>query len=556
MKSLSKIFFVLLLNLPVISLQSQDNQTVGLLTYDTSSYDGYTLFSPMTFTSSYLINNCGEKVHEWTFDGLPALSAYLQEDGTITRAERIPGAFGAGGTGGKIVKKSWDNELLWTFTYSDDTVRQHHDFQVLPNGNVMLLAWERKTVEEAVQAGRSAHLTTGEGVWFEHLVEIKPIGIDSGEIVWEWHIFDHLIQDRDDSKDNFGSVVDSPNKLNINYKAGNPFSPANPGPPDWLHMNSVQYHEGRDEIMLSARNTNEVYIIDHSTTTEEAASNEGGNSGKGGQLLFRWGNIEAYDKGTEDDVMLFAQHHAAWIDPKDPDNSSFTVFNNGVDRPIGAISSIEIVEPTMTDNEYTISEEGIYSIDSLRTILDTQGYGFTSTRLSGAQRLKNGNLLIASGNSGKIVEITSDLELVWEYVIPVNNQGPIEQGGLAANNDLFRSIRYDFDYPAFDGRTLEEMGTIELDTMPNECMLGDSIMSNTNSIISGNISYYPNPVNDVLIIERTEFEPTHLKLFDISGKQLKRIISLVVFNWIFHFLKTESILYNCNRTISFKLLKS
>ena len=39
------------------------NQTVGLLQYETDSYDGYTLFSPDKNT--YLIDNCGKLVHSW-----------------------------------------------------------------------------------------------------------------------------------------------------------------------------------------------------------------------------------------------------------------------------------------------------------------------------------------------------------------------------------------------------------------------------------------------------------------------------------------------------------
>ena len=64
-----------------------------------------------------------------------------------------------------------------------------------------------------------------------------------------------------------------------------------------------------DQIVLSNHNLSEIWIIDHSTTTLEAASHSGGNSGKGGDLLYRWGNPQAYDQGTGADQLLNHQQH-------------------------------------------------------------------------------------------------------------------------------------------------------------------------------------------------------------------------------------------------------
>ena len=44
----------------------------------------------------------------------------------------------------------------------------------------------------------------------EHINEVEPVCLDSGIIVWEWHAIDHLIQDHDSTKANYGVVADHP----------------------------------------------------------------------------------------------------------------------------------------------------------------------------------------------------------------------------------------------------------------------------------------------------------------------------------------------------------
>jgi len=494
-------------------------RTVGLIAYEEGSYNGYTLFSPMASDITYLIDNCGEKVNEWNFESLPGLLAYLHTDGSIFRGERSAGSFGAGGAGGKIVHKSWDDELIWSYLYSDDLVRQHHDFQVLPNGNVLVLAWERKTKEEAVNAGRIESLTGSDGVWFEHIVELKPIGLDSAEIVWEWHVFDHLIQERDSTAVNYGEVDQSPNKFHINYKIQNQFSPNQPGNPDWMHMNSIQYNVSRDEIMLSSRDFDEIYIIDHSTTTAEAKTGEGGNSGKGGDILFRWGNNAAYNKADVDDRLLFAQHHASWVSDVNEADSRFTVFNNGIGNGGFETSSIEFVTPSLVDGKYVLTLDGIFMTDDHVTINDNEDLDFSSPRLSSIQVLQNDNILIASGNNGRIVEVTPDGELVWDYINPVNNSGPITQGENVFANDIFRAMRYSIASEIFENRDLVPDGIVEVDPDYEQCFIIDTTLSLDNSFLIDVVDFYPNPVQDFLNIKINEAGFGEYQILDLKGRQ-------------------------------------
>lgn len=84
--------------------------TVGLINYTPGNADGYVLFSPIASTDTYLINKCGEKVHEWNTSTYgPGLSCSLLQDGSLLRTGRLNNPnFNEGGSGGVIEKFDWD----------------------------------------------------------------------------------------------------------------------------------------------------------------------------------------------------------------------------------------------------------------------------------------------------------------------------------------------------------------------------------------------------------------------------------------------------------------
>ena len=62
--------------------------------------------------------------------------------------------------------------------------RMHHDIAVLPNGNVLIIAWERHLGPDALMNGRDpAFMPDGE-VWAEKIIEVEPVGASGGNIVW------------------------------------------------------------------------------------------------------------------------------------------------------------------------------------------------------------------------------------------------------------------------------------------------------------------------------------------------------------------------------------
>ena len=400
------------------------------------SFSGYTLFAPIRSTTTYLINNSGGVVHTWESDYNPRMSVYLLEDGDLLRtASHSNPTFSGSGAGGRVQKIDWDGTVLWNFEYSSAQYCLHHDITMLPDGNVLMIAWEYKTAAEAIAAGRKPSLLGDGGLWPDHIIEVEPTGASGGNIVWEWHVWDHLIQDYDPTKANYGVVADCPELVDINHVP----NPSSAGA-DWNHINSIDYNEAFDQVLLSVNAFQEIWVIDHSTTTEEAAGHTGGNSGKGGDLLYRWGNPQTYRAGEAADQRFFRQHDAQWIASGRPGAGNILVFNNGLQRPAGLYSSVEeLVPPVDSAGHYSLTPGTPYGPEEPTWIYTAENPpDFFSPNLSGAQRLPNGNTLICKGADGLFFEVTPDKEIVWEYVNPFPN--PLRNG-------VFKIRRYAPDYP-------------------------------------------------------------------------------------------------------------
>ena len=403
-------------------------------------------------------------VNSWVGTHPPALSAYLLENGNLLRTATIfNSTFSGGGSGGLIEEFDWDGNLVWEYQYSSDLYYQHHDIEKLPNGNVLVIAWEYKDGEEVETSGRNPSLLSQFFLWPDHIVEVQPDGLTGGNIVWEWHVWDHLIQDFDPVQFNYGVVSEHPELIDINYVGTEPSGTR----ADWNHINAVDYNEDLDQIILSVHNFSEIWVIDHSTTTQEAAGHTGGNSGMGGDLLYRWGNPKTYKRGNVTDQKLFAQHDAHWIANGLPGEGNILIFNNGRFRPGGNYSTVdEIVPPVDVNGSYTLNPDSTFGPDTLFwTYKASNPLDFFAANISGSQRQPNGNTLICNGPAGKFFEVTNDGEIVWLYINPVINTGPMRQGDPipAQLNRVFRTYRYAPDYPGFIGKDLTPGNPIELD---------------------------------------------------------------------------------------------
>ena len=498
--------------------------SVGVLSIEPEkTFTGFNLFFPHNQSNVYLVDNCGRIANIWEDENyFPGNSVYLTEEGNLIKCKRgttsaINDPIWAGG-GGEIVEiRSWDNEILHQFALNDEQYRLHHDVAPLPNGNILMIAWQSKTLEEAIEAGRDPNNLPQEKIWSESILEWDPV-LDS--IVWQWDAWDHLIQDIDNTKSNFGQVALRPEKIDINYDEHD-------GHPDWLHINAIDYNITLDHIVMSVPYFNELWVIDHSTTTEEARMDSGGNSGKGGDLLYRWGNPMTYRQGSISDKKLFFQHDTHWEVPDATSNddsfSRIVLFNNRVSDNLSTANSL-ILPWDEASNQYILTNNlfGPENFESSISHPDPSESRSVSSSLSSAQILPNGNYLLCAGRWGYSYEITPNNDLVWEYITPIVRGSIASQGDtLTINNNLtFRLKRYSADFAAFANRDLQVGEYIEMNPDTSFCNL---VVSNTIEPGYKEINLYPNPATSVITIDGAELMGETVQITNTQGSIIQSV---------------------------------
>lgn len=459
------IFLVFFVGFQVYEMNSVsviEPEKAGLILNTENAFDGYTLFYSTGNKTAVLINNEGKIVHTWGREYVSHGGIYLLEDGSLLQVETLnfqnEQLENRSNYIGYIQKLAWNGTPIWEFEYNSSQFYFHHDLEQLPNGNVLLIAQEHKDAKEVIAVGQNTSSTKEDWSLSDYIVEIKPIGATGGEIVWEWHVWDHLVQDHDASKETYGVVADHPELIDVNF---DPRRGPRRGHPDWNHINSIDYNEKLDQIILSPRVFSEIWVIDHSTTTEEAAGHTGGNSGKGGDLLYRWGNQKAYGRGNASDQTLFFQHDAQWIEPGLSGEGNILVFNNGLRRSDGDYSSVdEIVPPIDDQGNYVMASDLAYGPDEpVWTYTAENRSSFFSSYISGVQRLPNGNTLICSGANGRFFEVTHDKKIVWEYINPFAVKNTENRPGQRTDSIYYRGVfkiwRYAPDFPGLIDKDLE-----------------------------------------------------------------------------------------------------
>lgn len=342
--------------------------------------------------SSYVLSKEGINLKHWKFEYKTGNDVQINNDGTligIFKPDEVP-EISFGGYGGIIQKLSAEGDLLWEYSLFNENEILHHDVEQLSDGNVLALVWEKISSENAKNLG----VDTDVDIFFEKIIEINP---SNNQIVWEWKSIQHIIQNYDSSKPNFGLPINNPSKIDINYVDANSMAG------DIMHANGIDYDEDRNIIFLSVNFYNEVWVIDHSTSIQESKNSFGGNYGMGGDLIYRFGNPSAY--GGSGRQLFHRNHFPNLIEDNVRGKGNMLIFNNGINEKISSIYEIELPS-TFGINSNNFMEPKIvweYKNDSI-----------FSKILCGAIRLKNGNTLITEADFG-LWEVNKNKDVVWKF---------------------------------------------------------------------------------------------------------------------------------------------
>lgn len=345
---------------------------------------GFTLFTNLNITDMpfdhgtvYLVDLYGRIVHSWKTNNKTQY-AMLKPDGNLltTQAKITDKNFPQAARITSIQELSTDSNVIWEY----ENGSMHHDFDVLPNGNLAVLVWEKvpQEIAQAIKGGKSGTEFNKETIFSDRVLEIDQ----DKNVVWSWNTVDHLDLTEDEIP---------------------PFFPRE----QWTHANSLMYVQSdpffqKEAYLVSMRYLNSVFLINKET----------------GEIIWK------SPKG-----LLGHQHDATMLK-----NGNVLVFNNAFYSFVSPTNSYNYGSEVLEINPKT--NEVVWQFSGGNNPLDKSR--LTEVILSGAQRLSNGNTLITLGTSGRIMEVTPDKKIVWDMINPYSDL----TNQPFPSNYIFKSRRY------------------------------------------------------------------------------------------------------------------
>ena len=443
-----------------------------------AQFDGYVLYNNANQTTAYLLNGAQQIERTWSLPTNANYAMALKPNGNIVRgAVNTGNVLNAAAVGGRLQEFTPSGQLVWDFVYSTSSYVTHHDICLMPNGNVLMIAYNVQTNAQLQALG----YTGTAAKWPDRIIEVQQNGT-GGQIVWQWDMLDRFIQFVDPAKPNYMPIADHPERLNINVAVSTMGGPGGSG--DWFHMNGIDYNPALDQIAFSSRLLSEIFIIDHSTTTAEAAGHTAGISGMGGDFLYRWGKPANYNTaGTQ--TIAGAVHDVRWILEGRP-NAGYLQFVNNV-AGVGNSTVIDAVNPTRSGYLYPRTAGtafGPTSYDWRHACLAN------SAGQSSSDRMPDGNTFVALSDS-YMYEVNELGTVVWQY-----------------NASPQKAFRYTCDHP----------GIIAL-LGDNPCGLTTSVQTRDEAALS----IFPNPSSGLFTLSGLNAaDVDQVTVLDATGREVLR----------------------------------
>lgn len=404
------------------------------------AYNGYTIFP--SSKGALLIDMNGNEVQLWAnLGGFPN--------------KILPGGYVLGTTGSRggkyayqdqldLVQVDWEGNIVWKFNKTELVAdpgkepeyqaRQHHDFQ--REGSTV--GYYYPNSQPKVDGGKTLILTHenlyNHDISDKRLIDDKIIEVDwDGNILWSWRASDHFHE--------FGFDEAAKNVLfrnpGLHGEAGGDWMHINNfatlGENKWYDLGDDRFHP--DNIIFDARNSNILAIISKET----------------GKIVWKLGPDFNESEATRKLGWIIGQHHLHMIPKGLPGEGDLLVFDNGGEGGYGLPNPTSTTGVNNAHRDYsrvlqfnpvTLEITWQYTPLEAGSLLFTDASKFYSSYISSAQRLPNGNTLITEGSDGRLIEVTPEHEIVWEYINPYFKK----IGGNFYSNMIYRAYRVPYQW--------------------------------------------------------------------------------------------------------------
>jgi len=397
----------------------------GTTIYDPDeTWNGFTVLSPLGVRAVIVIDMNGRVVKRWDgFDLVSGGPARVLPGGIVIapKGDAMPQHLEAT----VLMAEDFAGEELWGFDRAEQferdgklawSGRQHHDWQLstFPGGTYspqftpgLAGAMRLLLTHSAHSDPAIADVTLDD----DKLIELDP----QGRVTWQWRVGDHI--------DDFGFTPAARVAIRRNGKRAGY---------DWFHMNSAAYlgpnkwFEAGDKrfdpgnVLISSRSASLIAIV-----------------ARDGKIVWQLGPDSTTSPAATAIGQVIGQHDVTMIPPGLPGAGHLLLFDNGGASGYGDPSPIS---PT-GDSIYQRAGSRVLEIDpvSMKLAWSYSAPNFYSFNISSAQRLPNGDTLIAEGTTGRVFEVTGDKRIVWEYVAAPGD-------GPRASNAIYRAYRIPYSW--------------------------------------------------------------------------------------------------------------